>query len=81
MGGINRLYVKYFDAIPVDSVVNGTQCGVPPSDALHLLRGADTADMPWPGNVVGITILSSWYFCSDQVRETVQSIHEQFTQH
>ncbi|ESP00615.1 hypothetical protein LOTGIDRAFT_213032 [Lottia gigantea] len=64
VGGIETLYEKYKYAIPDD--VNGT-CGIPTDEAFHLLRDVNAGDLPWPGNVFGITILSTWYFCSDQV--------------
>nr|WLN44354.1 AAT14 [Sinonovacula rivularis] len=65
VGGLNALYVKYPNTIP-NPMVNNSDCGMPAGDAFHLIRGIDS-DMPWPGNLFGITILSAWYFCSDQV--------------
>ncbi|KAH3830210.1 sodium/glucose cotransporter 4-like [Dreissena polymorpha] len=66
VGGLNKLYKAYPAAIP-SPLVNGSDCGVPTGAAFHLLRDASTGDLPWPGNIFGITILSMWYFCSDQV--------------
>ncbi|XP_046584860.1 sodium/glucose cotransporter 4-like [Haliotis rubra] len=67
VGGLEPLYEKYFEAIPEKRINGSDVCGLPPKDAFHLLRDASTGDLPWPGNVFGITILSAWYFCSDQV--------------
>lgn len=66
VGGIEKVYTLYPQSVPTH-LVNGSDCGLPPSDAFHLLRDPVTGSIPWPGNVVGITILSCWYFCSDQV--------------
>ncbi|XP_012935634.1 sodium/glucose cotransporter 4 [Aplysia californica] len=75
VGGIAALYEKYPQAIASTNLMGSSNstnvtmnsCGIPTSDAFHLLRPADAGDLPWPGNVFGITILSSWYFCNDQV--------------
>lgn len=66
VGGIGGLQEKYFASMPTKLVPNST-CGHPNRDAFHLLQPADSSDLPWPGNVFGITILSAWYFCNDQV--------------
>ncbi|XP_033750026.1 sodium/glucose cotransporter 4-like [Pecten maximus] len=66
VGGIEKIYAEFHRAIP-DQRINGSTCGIPPANAFHLLRDASSADLPWPGNVFGITILSAWYFCCDQV--------------
>ncbi|KAK3602345.1 hypothetical protein CHS0354_013337 [Potamilus streckersoni] len=63
---MSKLYTDYPKAIP-SYLLNGSDCGIPTGEAFHLLRRADSGDLPWPGNVFGITILSAWYFCSDQV--------------
>ncbi|KAH9500112.1 Sodium/glucose cotransporter 4 [Bulinus truncatus] len=69
VGGLMSLYAKYPHAIAAPSL-NSTvhsNCGIPTTEAFHLLRDASSGDLPWPGNIFGITILSSWYFCNDQV--------------
>ncbi|KAJ8303989.1 LOW QUALITY PROTEIN: hypothetical protein KUTeg_017572 [Tegillarca granosa] len=58
IGGLQQLYTTYPRSIP-SLLVNGSDCGLP--------RDPVESDLPWPGNVFGITILSTWYFCSDQV--------------
>ena len=69
VGGLPGLQEKYFQSVPSKLVPNST-CGLPNPDAFHLLQPAQSNDLPWPGNVFGITILSSWYFCNDQVRQS-----------
>ncbi|KAK7463965.1 hypothetical protein BaRGS_00038047 [Batillaria attramentaria] len=66
VGGMDVLHERYLVSQPSVTVPNKT-CGLPNPDAFHLLQPADSNDLPWPGNVFGITILSSWYFCNDQV--------------
>lgn len=67
VGGLGELREKYFHSIPKVVIPNST-CGYPNPNAFHLLQPADSDELPWPGNVIGITILSSWYFCNDQVK-------------
>lgn len=66
IGGLQQLYTAYPRSIP-SPLVNGSDCGFPSNEAFHLLRDPVKSDLPWPGNIFGITILSTWYFCSDQV--------------
>ncbi|XP_045172321.2 sodium/glucose cotransporter 4-like [Mercenaria mercenaria] len=66
IGGLKNLYRDFPKAIP-QPLVNHSDCGKPTAEAFHLLRDPVTGDLPWPGNVFGITILGMWYFCSDQV--------------
>uniref|UniRef100_A0A7M4F081 Sodium/myo-inositol cotransporter 2 n=1 Tax=Crocodylus porosus TaxID=8502 RepID=A0A7M4F081_CROPO len=42
-------------------------CGLPRDDAFHIFRDPVTSDLPWPGVLVGMTIPSLWYWCTDQV--------------
>lgn len=66
IGGLANLYRDYPKAIP-EPLVNNSDCGRPTDEAFSLLRDPVTGDLPWPGNVFGITILGMWYFCNDQV--------------
>ena len=43
-------------------------CGYPPHNSLHIVRAASDPHLPWPGMLVGLTISSVWYWCTDQVR-------------
>lgn len=42
-------------------------CYRPRPDSYHLLRDPVTGDLPWPALLLGLTIVSGWYWCSDQV--------------
>uniref|UniRef100_A0AAR2M0C1 Sodium/myo-inositol cotransporter 2 n=1 Tax=Pygocentrus nattereri TaxID=42514 RepID=A0AAR2M0C1_PYGNA len=56
----------YSNAIPSVRDPN-TTCGIPREDAFHLFRDPVTSDLPWPGVLLGMSIPSMWYWCSDQV--------------
>ncbi|KAH3690762.1 hypothetical protein DPMN_191962 [Dreissena polymorpha] len=67
VGGIAGIKAKYPDAVSNHtrhSEANST-CGRPRGDYMHLFRDPVTGDIPWPG-LIGITINSIWYWCSDQ---------------
>ncbi|XP_006637322.3 sodium/myo-inositol cotransporter 2 [Lepisosteus oculatus] len=66
VGGWEELHNKYWEAIPEIRDPN-TTCGLPRPDAFHLFRDPVTSDLPWPGILVGMTIPSIWYWCTDQV--------------
>ncbi|XP_039630704.1 sodium/myo-inositol cotransporter 2 isoform X1 [Polypterus senegalus] len=66
VGGFDELQEKYHLAIPTVRDVN-TSCGLPREDAFHIFRDPVTSDLPWPGVLVGMTIPSIWYWCTDQV--------------
>ncbi|ELW49659.1 Sodium/glucose cotransporter 1 [Tupaia chinensis] len=69
--GYEGLLKKFFHAIPsVVSDGNWTadpQCYIPRPDSFHIFRDAISGDFPWPGMVFGISILSLYYWCADQV--------------
>ncbi|XP_078520957.1 sodium/myo-inositol cotransporter 2 [Lissotriton helveticus] len=66
VGGFDELQTLYFKAIPKNRFENSS-CGLPREDAFHLFRDPVTSDLPWPGVLVGMTIPSLWYWCTDQV--------------
>ncbi|PIO23916.1 hypothetical protein AB205_0214580 [Aquarana catesbeiana] len=47
-------------------IVPNTTCHLPRSDAFHILRDPITGDLPWPGLIFGLTILSLFAWCNDQ---------------
>ncbi|KAM9391608.1 LOW QUALITY PROTEIN: sodium/myo-inositol cotransporter 2 [Pholidichthys leucotaenia] len=65
VGGWNA-HDGYAHAIPSIRVPNST-CGIPREDAFHVLRDPVSSDLPWPGVIIGMSIPSMWYWCSDQV--------------
>lgn len=34
---------------------------------MHMFRDPHTGDLPWTGMTFGLTILATWYWCTDQV--------------
>ncbi|XP_047427833.1 sodium/myo-inositol cotransporter 2 [Mugil cephalus] len=66
IGGWNALMEGYAHAIPSIRVPNST-CGIPRDDAFHIFRNPVNSDLPWPGIIIGMSIPSMWYWCSDQV--------------
>ncbi|XP_041852016.1 sodium/myo-inositol cotransporter 2 [Melanotaenia boesemani] len=66
VGGWNVLMEEYTKAIPSIRVPNST-CGIPRGDAFHIFRDPVNSDLPWPGVIIGMSIPSMWYWCSDQV--------------
>ncbi|XP_019620396.1 PREDICTED: sodium/glucose cotransporter 4-like [Branchiostoma belcheri] len=66
VGGYNEMIRRYFLAVPTVRD-NTTTCGLPTADALHMFRDPINADLPWPGIIFGLTILATWYWCTDQV--------------
>ncbi|CAO2583497.1 Sodium/glucose cotransporter 2 [Lemmus lemmus] len=76
VGGYSGLFDKYLGAVtsltvskdPAIGNISST-CYQPRPDSYHLLRDPVTGDLPWPALLLGLTIVSGWYWCSDQVRE------------
>ncbi|XP_074493052.1 sodium/glucose cotransporter 4-like isoform X3 [Sebastes fasciatus] len=53
-------------AVPSVTVAN-TTCHLPRSDAFHMLRDPVSGDLPWPGLLFGLNVLSTWVWCTDQI--------------
>lgn len=67
VGGFTAMVEKYPYAIPNTTLMdNTTQCGYPRKDYMHLFHSPHADDIPGPG-IIGLTINSIWYWCSDQV--------------
>uniref|UniRef100_A0A671V1Q8 Sodium/mannose cotransporter SLC5A10 n=1 Tax=Sparus aurata TaxID=8175 RepID=A0A671V1Q8_SPAAU len=66
IGGYSNLERVYSLAVPSKIIPNST-CHLPREDAMHLFRDAVTGDLPWPGMTLGLFILATWYWCTDQV--------------
>uniref|UniRef100_A0A8C0V377 Sodium/glucose cotransporter 2-like n=1 Tax=Cyanistes caeruleus TaxID=156563 RepID=A0A8C0V377_CYACU len=64
VGGLQGLRERYPLALPPNS---SGPCGRPRPDAFHLLRDPGSGDLPWPGLLLGLGIISAWYWCTDQV--------------
>lgn len=66
IGGYDQLEPEYMVSIP-NVVRENTTCGYPRADSFHVFRDPIDGDLPWPGMLFGITIIASWYWCTDQV--------------
>ncbi|XP_017710203.1 PREDICTED: sodium/glucose cotransporter 5 isoform X4 [Rhinopithecus bieti] len=66
IGGYGQLEAAYARAIPSRTIAN-TTCHLPRADAMHMFRDPHTGDLPWTGMTFGLTIMATWYWCTDQV--------------
>ncbi|XP_005349960.1 sodium/glucose cotransporter 5 isoform X3 [Microtus ochrogaster] len=66
IGGYEQLEAAYAQAIPSRTIPN-TTCHLPRADAMHMFRDPSTGDLPWTGMTFGLTIMATWYWCTDQV--------------
>ena len=46
----------------------GAQCGGIRDDYDSIFRDPVDSDLPWPGMIFGLTVISTWYWCTDQAR-------------
>ena len=53
------------------SLYQNASCGFVPEDSLHIFRGIDS-DYPWPGLVFGLTLLATYFFCTNQVMGDIE---------
>ena len=86
VGGYEAMVRKYFQAFPNTTIFNyGNasypygKCGIPPDNAMHLIRSADDGSLPWPGIMFGLTVSAVWYWCSDQVTFLKPPFHFYFS--
>ncbi|EPY87762.1 sodium/glucose cotransporter 5 [Camelus ferus] len=59
------LTVRAFQQI--GGTISNTTCHLPRADAMHMFRDPYTGDLPWTGMTFGLTIMATWYWCTDQV--------------
>ena len=74
IGGYEQLAAAYAQAVPTRTIAN-TTCHLPRADAMHMFRDPYTADLPWTGMTFGLTIMATWYGCTDQVSHNITSCH------
>ncbi|KAM5238302.1 solute carrier family 5 member 4-like [Ctenodactylus gundi] len=71
VGGYDSFMEKYMNAIPSviegDNMTINPKCYTPQAEAFHIFRDPINGDIPWPGLIIGMTILAIWYWCADQV--------------
>ncbi|XP_060642767.2 sodium/mannose cotransporter SLC5A10 isoform X1 [Anolis sagrei] len=66
IGGYPNLEEAYLRAVPSKTIPN-TTCHLPRPDAMHLFRDPVSGDLPWTGMTFGLSVLATWYWCTDQV--------------
>nr|XP_048722929.1 sodium/glucose cotransporter 5 isoform X2 [Caretta caretta] len=66
IGGYQNLAEAYLKAVPAKIIPN-TTCHLPRVDAMHLFRDPVSGDLPWTGMTFGLSVLATWYWCTDQV--------------
>lgn len=74
IGGYEQLEAAYTQAIPSRTIPN-TTCHLPRADAMHMFRDPSTGDLPWTGMTFGLTIMATWYWCTDQVSTNIARPH------
>ncbi len=63
VGGLQLIKELYPYAVADTTLFSNTTCGIPPEDYLSLIRPLNSANgPPWVG-IIGMTILSIWYWC------------------
>jgi len=70
--GWDSLWAKYecsrpIDFIPAENTTTGVECGAIRDDYNHVFRDPVDGDLPWPGTIFGLTVIATWYWCTDQV--------------
>lgn len=70
IGGYEQLEAAYAQAVPSRTIPN-TTCHLPRADAMHMFRDPSTGDLPWTGMTFGLTIMATWYWCTDQVSTNI----------
>ncbi|NXA38362.1 SC5AA protein, partial [Eudromia elegans] len=66
IGGYSNLEEAYLKAVPAKIIPN-TTCHLPRADAMHLFRDPVSGDLPWTGMTFGLSVMATWYWCTDQV--------------
>ncbi|CAF0983797.1 unnamed protein product [Adineta ricciae] len=67
VGGLQSIKDLYPYSVADTTLYNSTLCGMPPEDYFSVIRPLNSDNgPPWVG-IFGMTILSIWYWCSDQV--------------
>ncbi|XP_071852433.1 sodium/myo-inositol cotransporter 2-like isoform X2 [Apostichopus japonicus] len=66
--GVTEFPTLYMEAIPNETrSIENNSCGVPQESDWHIFHPADDPQYPWPGVGFGIILLSSYYWCTNQV--------------
>uniref|UniRef100_A0A183TT84 Sodium/glucose cotransporter 4 n=1 Tax=Schistocephalus solidus TaxID=70667 RepID=A0A183TT84_SCHSO len=49
------------------NLANYAECSIPPSDAMNFFKAIHSTELPWVGVIFGLSVNSTWYWCTDQV--------------
>lgn len=71
LGGYESMVNQFLGSAARDtylrqSLYQNASCGFPPADSFHIFRSMDS-NYPWPGLVFGLTLLATYYWCTQQV--------------
>ena len=88
VGGFEAAMFKFMSAIPNTTILHRMvgddssrfSCGIPPDNSLHFIRAADDDNLPWPGVLFGLSVISIWYWCTDQVCRRYQLLCDRVQQ-
>ncbi len=74
VGGWERMEHRYMEAAANYTyrdvaLYDNRTCGMPNPRAFHIFQPATSSTYPWPGMIIGLTILATNYFCTDQVSQ------------
>ncbi|KAK3083218.1 hypothetical protein FSP39_017129 [Pinctada imbricata] len=69
VGGMDGLWDSYMTAASNLTLANQSKysCGMPRNDSYHIFRDAVTADIPWTGAVLGLSIMGMYTWDNDQI--------------
>lgn len=72
------MMVKYKQAATNYTLANQSlyACGMPREDSFRIFRDPLTADIPWTGATIGLTILALFVWCQDQASALAKNITE-----
>lgn len=72
VGGWERMENRYMEAAANYTyrdvaLYDNRTCGMPNPRAFHIFQSAQSSSYPWPGMIIGLTILATNAWCTDQV--------------
>lgn len=64
VGGLRGVYTNYGYSLPNNVLFSNATCGVPDHEYFNLIRSFKS-DLPWTGTAFGLTIIATWYWCTE----------------
>ena len=73
VGGFSTLKEQFLASasnatITEHSLYGNRSCGLPPTNSFHIYRPATDGAFPWPGMTLGVAVVGTYVWCTDQVR-------------